>query len=218
MALKQIISQVKHLHLVAECENAMEAYNELQKQPVDLVFLDIEMPGISGLELAKQLRDKHTLIIFTTGKTEYAIDAFELNVVDYLIKPIVLSRFVQAIDKVNELRKQQPELQATSATDFFFVKDKGVSRKILLSDILYFEAMGDYVKVHIHEKSYMVHSTLKMIEQKIPASEFLRVHRSYIVALRKIDSIEDGVLNIQKNAIPVADAYRALLNQKIKFL
>jgi two-component system LytT family response regulator len=218
MALKQIISQVEDLSLVKECETAMEAYNVLQKEGVDLLFLDIEMPGITGLELARQLKDKKAFIIFTTGKSEYAIDAFDMNVADYLIKPISLNRFLQAIEKFKELRNAKIETTKTVETDIFFVKDKGAMKKISLQDVLYFEAMGDYVKVHVNQQSYMVHSTLKTIEQKIDPAAFLRVHRSYIIALNKIDHIEDGVVMIQKNGIPVADAYRPILNQKIRFL
>lgn len=217
MALAQIISQVTELQLVAECETAMEAYNVLQTNPVDVVFLDIEMPGISGLELAKQLKGKATQIIFTTGKSDYALDAFELNIVDYLMKPVSLARFLQAIEKVKELKGRQ-KAHAKSELDFFFVKDKGILKKIKPEDILYLEAMGDYVKIFTGEKSYLVHSTLKVLEQKLPASDFLRVHRSFIIALKKIDSIDDGVIKIQQNSIPVADAYRAVLNQKIKLL
>ncbi len=218
MALKQIIGQVEDLSLVKECETAMEAYNVLQKESVDLLFLDIEMPGITGLELARQLKDKKAFIIFTTGKSEYAIDAFDMNVADYLIKPISMSRFLQAIEKFKELWNTKTGVSKAGEADFFFVKDKGVMNKISLDDILYFEAMGDYVKVHVNQQSYMVHSTLKTIEQKIDPSAFLRVHRSYIISLNKIDRIEDGVVMIQKNGIPVADAYRPVLNQKIRFL
>ena len=218
MALTQIIGQIKDLTLIGECETAMEAYNLIQKESIDLIFLDIEMPGITGIELAGKLKDKKTFIIYTTGKTEYAVDAFDFNVADYLIKPISLYRFLVAIEKYKELRNRKAEIISAPETEFFFIKDKGILKKIRLDDILYFEAMGDYVKVHVNQHVYMVHSTLKIIEQKVSPPKFLRVHRSYVIALNKIDSIEDGMVVINKNGIPVADAYRSMLNQKIKLL
>ena len=218
LALNQLVSQVNELTLCAECSTAMEAYNIMQHESIDLLFLDIEMPGLSGIELAGKLKDKKTLIIYTTAKTAYAIDAFDYHVADYLIKPITLNRFLLAIEKYKDLRIKKSEMIQALETDFFFVKEKGALKKIRLDDILYFEAMGDYVKVHVQQHAYMIHSTMKIIEQKASLDNFLRVHRSYIIALNKIDSIEDGTVVIHKNAIPVADAYRSMLNQKIKLL
>jgi len=218
MAMKQLVQQVKDLSLVAECENAMEAYNIVNKQAVDLLLLDIEMPGMTGIELTKNLGKRSPFIIFTTAKTNYAVDAFELNVVDYLVKPVEPGRFLKAIDRVKEAIESNKEQIQVKDKEFVFIKDNGVLKKIGADDILYLEAMGDYVKVFTSQKFHIVHATLKSIEEKLPSLKFMRVHRSYIVALNKIDFIEEGVINISGAAIPVADAYKAALNNRLNLL
>lgn len=218
MAMKQLVSQVNDLLLVGECDNAMEAYNKVNNESIDLLLLDIEMPGMTGLELTKNLGDKSPLIIFTTAKTDYAVEAFELNVVDYVIKPVSPGRFLQAIEKAKEVMESNKQDVQVGEKEFVFVRDNGILKRIDINDILYLEAMGDYVKVHTPQKFHVVHSTLKAIGEKLPASKFMRVHRSYIVALNKIDFIEEGVINIGKTPIPVADAYRGSLNQQLNLL
>jgi DNA-binding LytR/AlgR family response regulator len=218
MAMKKLVEQVGDLELVSECENAMEAYNIINKQKIDLLLLDIEMPGMDGIELTKNLGKKRPFIIFTTAKTDYAIDAFELNVVDYLVKPIELSRLVKAVDRVKEAVDSNKQEVEVKEKDFVFVKDSGILKRVSVDNIQYLEAMGDYVKIFTHQKFHIVHATLKSIEEKLPLSKFMRVHRSYIVALNKIDFIEEGVININGSNVPVADAYKTALNQKLNLL
>ncbi len=216
--MKQLASQVKDLVVVGECSNAMEAYNFLRDQAVDLLLLDIEMPGMTGLELTKNMGDKKPLIVFTTSKKEYAAEAFELNVADYLVKPVTPSRFIQAIDKVREFLESDKDEITLNKDSFIFIRDSNIVRKLNLEDILYAEAMGDYVKLHTAQKFYAIHSTLKAVEERLPAPAFIRVHRSYIVALDKIETIQDGDLIINSKAIPVADAYRSSLNKRMNIL
>jgi len=218
MAMKKLAEQVKDISVVAECENAMEAYNIVSKQPVDLLLLDIEMPGMSGIELTKNLGKKSPFIIFTTAKTNYAVDAFELNVVDYIVKPVELPRFLKAFDRVKEAMESNKEEVEVKDKEFVFIRDSGVLKKINSDEIQYLEAMGDYVKVFTSQKFHIVHATLKSIEEKLPSLKFMRVHRSYIVALNKIDYIEEGVISINGTAIPVADAYRTTLNNRLNLL
>ena len=218
MAMKKLTDQVKDISVVAECENAMGAYNIISKEPVDLLLLDIEMPGMSGIELIKNLGKKSPFIIFTTAKTNYAVDAFELNVVDYLVKPIELPRFLKAIDRVKEATESEREQIEVKDKEFVFIRDSGILKRITADEILYLEAMGDYVKVFTPQKFHIVHATLKSIEDKLPSLKFMRVHRSYIVALNKIDYIEEGVISINGTAIPVADAYRTALNNRLNLL
>ncbi|HYH15755.1 MAG TPA: LytTR family DNA-binding domain-containing protein [Flavisolibacter sp.] len=218
MAMKQLVSQVKNLELVKECSTAMEAYNAISKEPVDLLLLDIEMPEMTGLELIKNLGNKKPLIIFTTAKKDYAVEAFELNVIDYLIKPVPPARFLQAIDRANEALESNKEEVKVGEQEFVFVKDNGILKRINVDDILYLEAMGDYVKVHTPQKFHVLHATLKSIEEKLPASKFLRVHRSYIVSLNKIDYIQEGMISIGKASVPVADTYRSALNKRLNLL
>jgi DNA-binding LytR/AlgR family response regulator len=218
MAKKQLVGQVTDLELVKECADAMEAYNVINKEQVDLLLLDIEMPGMTGLELIKNLGPKKPLIIFTTAKKDYAVEAFELNVIDYLIKPISPSRFIQAVERATEAKASDKEVVKVGEQEFVFIKDNGVLKRISVDDILYLEAMGDYVKVHTAQKFHVLHATLKSIEEKMPSSKFIRVHRSYIVSLNKIDFIQEGVISIGKSTIPVADTYRSLLNKRLNLL
>ena len=218
MAMKQLVSQVRNLELVKECDTAMEAYNTINNEPVDLLLLDIEMPEMTGLELIKNLGNKKPLIIFTTAKKDYAVEAFELNVIDYLIKPVPPARFLQAIERANEALESNKEEVKVGEQEFVFVKDNGILKRINVDDILYLEAMGDYVKVHTPQKFHVLHATLKSIEEKLPASKFLRVHRSYIVSLNKIDFIQEGMIAIGKANVPVADTYRSALNKRLNLL
>jgi DNA-binding LytR/AlgR family response regulator len=218
MALKQMVTQIQHLDLVAECENAMDAYNQLAANQVDLIFLDIEMPDISGIDLIKKLGNKKPLIIFTTAKKDYAVEAFELNVVDYLVKPVPQARLLQAVEKAQETLDSNKEEVKIEEQGFVFVKDNGMLKRISIDDILFLEAMGDYVKVHTPQKFHVVHATLKSIEEKLPASKFLRVHRSYIVAINKIDFIQEGTITIGKTTIPVADTHKANLSKRLNLL
>jgi DNA-binding LytR/AlgR family response regulator len=216
--MKQLASQVKDIIVAGECANAMEAYNLLQEHSIDVMLLDIEMPGMTGLELTKNLGNKSPVIIFTTSKKEYAAEAFELNVADYIVKPVMPARFLQAIDKAREICQSNTEELKLQEDEFLFIRDSNIVRKLKLEDILYAEAMGDYVKLFTPQKFYAVHTTLKAVEERLPASAFLRVHRSYIVAISKIDTLQEGAIIINGKPIPVADAYRSMLNKRMNIL
>lgn len=216
--MKQLASQVNDIELVAECGDAMEAYNVLQQQAADLVFLDIEMPGMSGLQLTRNLAGKKPVIIFITSKKDYAAEAFELNVADYIVKPITPLRFIQAVDKARDILNSRHEEVKVNDREFIFIRDSNIVRRLELDEILYAEAMGDYVKLYTEQKFYAIHNTLKQVEERLPAAKFTRVHRSYIVSLAKIDTIQDGALIINGKPVPVADAYRAALNKNMNVL
>jgi DNA-binding LytR/AlgR family response regulator len=216
--MKQLVSQVKDLVLTGECADAMEAYNLLQELPVDVLLLDIEMPGMTGLELTRNLGNKRPIIIFTTSKKDYAAEAFELNVADYIVKPVTPARFIQAIDKARDMMVSNSEEIDFSGDEFIFIRDSNIVRRLKLDDILFAEAMGDYVKLHTLHKFYAIHTTLKAVEERLPAASFLRVHRSYIAAISKIDTLQDGALVINGKPVPVADAYRSALNKRMNIL
>lgn len=216
--LRQLAKKVKDLVVLEECATAMETYNFLLELPVNLIFLDIEMEGMNGLELTKNLGKKKPVIIFISSKREYAVEAFELNVADYIIKPVTLSRFLQAVDRARDLIQGKPNEFELENNEFIFVRDSNIIRRLKLEDILFIEAMGDYVKVYTTEKFIAVHTTLKAVEKRLPASKFIRVHRSYIVAINKIDSLQDGTLILNGKSVPVADPYRAVLNKKLNVL
>jgi DNA-binding LytR/AlgR family response regulator len=216
--MKQLASQIKDIVVAGECANAMDAYNLLQGQSVDLILLDIEMPGMTGLELTKNLGNKRPVIIFTTSKKEYAAEAFELNVADYIIKPVTPARFIQAIDKAREIIESNAEEFKMNDDEFIFFRDSNIVRRLKLDDILFAEAMGDYVKLYTTQKFFAIHTTLKLVEERLPAPRFLRVHRSYIVAISKIDTVQDGALVVNGKPVPVADAFRAGLNKRMNIL
>jgi DNA-binding LytR/AlgR family response regulator len=218
MALKQLVSQLSNIELVAECNDAAEALDILNSSQVDVLLLDIEMPGMTGLDLIKKLGNTKPLIIFITAKKDYAVEAFELNVIDYLIKPIALPRLKQAIDKAQETLDSNKQEVKVEEQGFVFVKDNGILKRIAIDDILFLEAMGDYVKVHTLQKFHVVHATLKSIEEKLPSSKFIRVHRSFIVAINKIDYIQEGTISIFKTTIPVADTHKSNLNKRLNLL
>jgi DNA-binding LytR/AlgR family response regulator len=214
----QLAGKVDDITVVGECSSAMDAYNLLIAQPVDLLLLDIEMPGMTGIELTKHLTKKRPVIIFITSKREYAADAFDLNVADYIVKPLTSSRFIQAIDKAREILESNREDVKIKDDEFIFIRDSNIVRRLKLDKILYVEAMGDYVKLFTPEKFYAIHSTLRAVEERLPVSNFLRVHRSYVVAINKIDSMESGVLIINGKPLPVADAYRNTLSKRMNIL
>ncbi len=216
--LKRFLELDSSLVLVGECENAIDAHQKIMTEQVDVVFLDIKMPDMSGLELAKILEDKKTMIIFTTSIREHAAEAFDLNVVDFLVKPISPVRFIKAIEKAKQIINTKNITLNEPMTEFVSIRDSNVVRRFKISEVLYFESTGDYVKIKMPDQSFSIHSSLKAIEPKLPAPIFLRVHRSFIINIEKIDTLEGKTLVIKKNLIPVSDAFRSELNKRMQFL
>jgi DNA-binding LytR/AlgR family response regulator len=204
------------LSVVGSFASAQEAMPWLNKNKVDLLFLDIEMPGISGIDLLKVLAHKPEVIIISSNP-EYAIDAFEFSVADYLLKPVKdYSRFLHAVNKVaSRLSKTNTD---SDGDDHLFVKIDSLLHKLSMEDILWIEAFGDYVKIQAKDKLHTVYSTLKKIEEKLPSDKFLRVHRSFIINLEKISNIDSSNLEIDKKIIPISENYKEQLLNKIKIL
>ena len=218
-ALKKLIEQVDSLVLQEECASPIDAYNYLLKENVDLVFLDVEMPGMTGIELVKNL-EKRPIIILITSKTDYAVEAFELNVADYIIKPVTLSRFMVAVAKAKELfelKGQKIELNEKDK-EYMFVRSNSVLTKIKINDITYIQALGDYVNIYTHDNRYTVHITLKGMEEKLPEEKFYRLHRSYLIALDHIDKVEEGTAFIGKHPVPIGEQYKKELLKKINLI
>ncbi len=216
--LKQLVTKNADLSLVGECSDASEAFQKVMNEQVDLLLLDIEMEGMSGIELAKCLGNKKPLIIFTTSNKEYAAEAFELRVVDYITKPVTMARFLQAIERAKEVFKSQNFPTLSGDDSFLFIRDSNTIRRLHVDEIMFAEAMGDYVKIYTTNTSYSIHSTLKEVEGKLPESKFLRVHRSFIIQVGKIDTMEGGTLIINRKSVPVADTYRSALNKRLNIL
>jgi len=216
--IKKMISMEPSLTVTGECFDAVEAYKQLQLNEVDILFLDIEMPDMSGIDLVKSLGDKRPMVIFTTSTTDYAAEAFDLNVVDFLIKPVSPARFLVAVEKAKKMLMIKGLAFTDKEDEFVFIRDSNVVRRLKVSDILYMEARGDYVRINVSDQTYSIHSSLKSVEEKLSKSTFLRVHRSFIINVSKIDTIEGGTLIVNRNIVPVSDAYRAALYKRMHIL
>jgi len=216
LALRQLVSQLDFLTLIAECENPIQAINILKKGNIDLVLLDVEMPDMNGLDFLKI--EGHPLIILITSARDYAVEAFEHNVVDYIVKPIKKERFVIAINRALELYKNQGKIIDNTGQEFITIRDKSILTKINIADILFFQALGDYVTIHTTHKKYTIRLMLKTVEEKLSSLKFIRIHRSYIIAIDKVESLEENTITINKNLIPVSDMYRSEFIKKLNLL
>jgi DNA-binding LytR/AlgR family response regulator len=213
--IEQLIRRVDDLKLVVVCHDAVEASNVLRKEKVDLLFLDVEMPEMTGIELVKSLTHKPEIVL-VTSKENYAVEAFEYDVADYIVKPATYERFLKAYDRVKARLTSDEE--NTMNTDAVFVKVDSQLVKVKTTDILWVEAFGDYVNIFTENDKYIVHSTMKGMENKLPSDHFLRVHRSYIVRLEKIKAIEETIIIIGKKLIPIGDSYRSTLMKRLNML
>lgn len=217
LMLAEMLRKTTEVEVAGECENAIDARNFLKDNRIDMLFLDVEMPGMTGLELLKVLPEKPVTIMIT-AKTGYAIEAFELNVIDYLVKPFSLARVMLAVEKAMELLNMKNAHLNEVSQEQIFIRDNKAIRKLLLSDILWLESKGDYVKIVTLKNSYVIHSTLKNMEDKLPVADFVRIHRSYLIPVSKIDYIEDGVAYIQGTPLPVSETYKTELLKRLRLI
>lgn len=210
--LRDYCEKIDQVSLIDHFLNSKDALKYTSKNPVDLVLLDIELPDFNGFELAAQMNN-HCKVIVTTSKPEYAFEAYKINAIDFLKKPISFPDFEQAIEKVE--KNNLPSQESVGTINSIYIKEKGKYVRISLDDILYFENVRDYVCIKTTEKSYAIVSTLKQIVPKLPPSRFLKVHRSYIVNMDKIKDIDDTSLIISGKVIPVSRVNRPILLRKI---
>lgn len=202
--VRSLAAKVPFLDLKASFTDAFQALEYLQHEPVDLLFLDIKMPDISGLEFVTSLHKK-PLVIFTTAYTEHAVISFELDAIDYLLKPFSLARFVKACNKAQELL--QLRNQTVAPKDYLFLKTGYEQVKVHYDEILYLEAAGNYITFVLESKKLLTRMTINEISEQLPAERFIRVHRSYIVAKDKIEKIERHQVQIKGNFVPVGASY-----------
>lgn len=213
--LETFIEKTPNLELIGSCKNALEALEVTQTDVIDLFFLDINMPEINGLSLAKIINKKSN-IIFTTAYREYAVDGFDLQATDYLLKPISFDRFLQAVQKISESNSRiNTPTENESSKDYMFVRADRKMVKINFCDILYIESLGDYVKVFTQDNITITRETISSFDEKLPKEQFLRVHRSFIIALNKIDSYTNEYIEIQKKAISISRSYKDTVLQKL---
>lgn len=204
--LQSYISQVRELELVATCNDAIEAAELLRRRPVDLLFLDINLPRLSGTAFYSSLVNPPA-VIFTTAYPEYAAQGFELNAIDYLVKPFAVERFMKAVNKF--LQQKRPE-----AASYILVQVEKKMHKVELSDISHIEAFGDYVKIRVKDNTLIVHQTLHRMEEQLP-SAFLRIHKSFIISMKKLSHIDGNVAHVGGHEIPIGQTYRAGFLEKL---
>jgi len=218
--VENCIQNTPFLKSVGSCNSAVEAAEVLRHQSPDLLFLDVEMPLMSGIDLLETLHNPPLVVLITSSK-EYAVEAFEHDVLDYLIKPISYARFLKAAQKAFEIWSQRVEAEASishSNADYTFVKVDTKLVKVNFQEVRYVEALGDYVHIVLGQSKLIVYSTMKAVEEKFPASLFVRAHRSFIVNIRAVHSIEDNTIVIDNKHIPIGQTYlRDVLQRLNKF-
>ncbi|MFN8318009.1 MAG: LytTR family DNA-binding domain-containing protein [Saprospiraceae bacterium] len=210
--LEAFVSKMPNLQLVAKCENAFEANEVLQNQKVDLMFLDIQMPQLNGVDFVKSLANP-PCVVFTTAYPEFAVEGFELNAVDYLVKPVSMERFMKAVNKVAEKVAAKQEVEEPASTDqFFFVKADKKLVKINFDDIVYIEGLKDYVIIKNETNRVITLQTMKSLEDKLPPQTFRRIHRSFIVNMNKIQALDGSVVEVMEKGqvkhLPIGKNYR----------
>ena len=229
LALQQLSSYIKKipfLELVAECQSAFDAKKIMDEEVIDAIFIDINMPDLTGMDFVRSLAVP-PIVVFTTAYSDYAVDGYKVDAVDYLLKPFGLDEFQRAANKVKRqyelLRQEQAEISTVDDDDSLFLKTEHKVVRVKVEDIRYIEGMSEYLKIHLQDqpKPIIVLLSMKKIEERLPAKTFMRVHRSYIINLRKIHEVnKNRVILDSETYIPIGDLYREQLNKYIesKFL
>jgi len=208
--IEDYIKNIDFLSLTKKCYKASEAIDIIQKENFDLIFLDIQMPGITGVQFAKSIKNIPP-VIFTTAYSDYAVEGFELDAVDYLVKPFTFERFLQAANKAFSLYKlkSNKEVSRENKKDFIFVKSDYKNIKVNFNDILYIEGLSDYIKIHLtNGEKILVLQSLKAFIKELPTNDFIRIHRSFIISFDKIKSIQKNRVFIGNTEISVGESYK----------
>lgn len=218
--IKNHLAAFSNFEVVAECANALEAMPILAKEKVDLLFCDIQMPQITGVDFVRSLAHPPK-VIFTTAYRDYAVDAFELNVVDYLLKPISFERFTKAINHFLELQTAHVTIppeggEEPKSRNFIFLKADKKHYKVNLADILYFESLGDYLIVYTISDKMVTKERISHLQETLPEKEFIQIHRGFVVSINKIESLGPGFVEIGKKKLPVGRSYKPLLNDLLQ--
>lgn len=216
-AMQRLCQKTEKIQLLQSFDTSKEALDYLGQNEIDLLFLDVEMPGLSGLELLEQL-DYHPQVIITSSNTEYAYDAFEYDVTDFLKKPVNLPRFMLSLEKVERELDQLQQLADQSSAKEIYIRSDGSLTRIPIETILYFENIGDYVKIITKEKNHIIQIGLKALHEKLNHPRLLKVHRSFIVNLDHVVDIRDNSMVIQSKVIPISRAHRSIVLNAINII
>jgi len=212
--LEKYVAKVSFLELAGTFTNPLEGLQEINKQKIDLVFLDIQMPEITGIQLSKII-DKSTKIIFTTAYPQFALESYDVSAIDYLLKPIAFERFYKAVLKIQEKETIITTISKKDGFIFFKTDGKNKFAKVFLDDILYIEGLKNYVSIYTKNQRIITYSTLKNVFENLPKSDFIQTHRSYIIALKHIDKIENDAVWIGKNEISIGNTYKKTFFEKV---
>lgn len=211
--LEEYVNEISFLQLVHSCESALKATDFLKTQPVDLILLDIQMPNISGIEFLRTLENP-PMVVFTTAYSDYALEGYSLDVIDYLLKPISFDRFLKAVQKAHDYHLlKQPTKEIES--DYFFIKVNHQFEKVNYNEVLYLEAMQNYCIVHTLNRKLITYHTLSGLEKQLPATQFLKVHKSFIVAIEKISALDSNELKIGSASIPISRSLKDEVMKKV---
>lgn len=213
--IRELADQVPFLEVREQCENVARLEAALQRNPIDLIFLDIEMPKRSGLDYLHSTATK-PMVILTTAFPNYALDGYELDVIDYLLKPIALSRFLKAVYKAKEYHELREHPGQDVLAGYLFVRSDKHIEKVDLKDILYFETMGNYVMIHTESKKIIAYLTMKGIESQLPPSHFIKIHQSFLVAVARIDALEGNTVRLGGRQLPISRSYRINFIKRIE--
>lgn len=210
--LEDNISKVPYLKLIAKCGDAFEALKVLQEYPIDLIFIDIQMPGLTGLQFIESLAQKPMVILITAYK-QYALEGYTLDVVDYLVKPVPMDRFIKACNKANalfEMKNANKQIPGTARLDYFFLNVDYSLLKMMFNDIIWIEGLRDYIKIHLKSttKPVVTRMAMRAIEEQLPADQFIRIHKSYVVSVDSIIAIRKNSVFINEQELPIGETYR----------
>ncbi|PWV49052.1 LytTR family DNA-binding domain-containing protein [Chitinophaga sp. S165] len=221
--IESYIAKLPQLHLVASCSNGTEVYNTLKEKAAHLLFLDIKMPQLTGIELLRTLKNP-PLVVMTTAYSEFALEVYELNVIDYLLKPISFERFLKAINKYENITNpsgrtliansiEEPEHESQT---FIYVRSDKKMVRLLIKDILYIKGLKDYVQLYTVDKTIITYQTLTYLEEKLPANRFMRIHRSFIISLDHISAFSATQIDLGKHSIPIGNSYSKEVLKKLQ--
>lgn len=211
--IKRFVSKIPEVSLEATFEDPLEALSYLQQHPVDLLFIDIQMPDINGFQLLNSIPHK-PLIIFTTAYAQYAVESYELDAIDYLLKPIFFDRFLKAVNKAQQqllaqkVLQQSPQNPQSEAPDHLFIKSDTRFFKVNIQDIIFIEGMRDYIAIHTESQKILTLMSMTRMLEKLPSTDFMRVHKSYIIGLRHIRLFQNNRVRVGEHEIPVSNSYK----------
>ncbi len=212
--IAEYVEQIDFLNAAAVCKNAIEASSALQSKPIDLAFLDIQMPKITGIDFLKNL-PQPPLVIFTTAYPQYAVEGYELNIIDYLLKPISFERFFKAVVKAQAYLNLKMNNTPAVAEPYFFIKSNQKIEKIIFEEILYIEALSNYVVINTSSRKYIAYLSFKGIESQLPQGLFLKIHKSFIVAVKAIEAIDNNEVLLKNKILPISKSCKTSVMDRV---